>query len=254
MWNINTLSSDNFNISNWTTKVAKNIYDLLEHTNWASWLEASINSIEWRAKVFPEWQFLLSNWKTMLWSLSTNCIYWDWNIDTLSSWDDIAWNPTTYENTYNPNWNALVLMSMNINPEFKWWWLTDYLVWAVKDLAKNKWIKYIIWSFRPSWYWEYKMENWNIPFEEYLNLKNEQWYSIDPWIRSLQKKWMQPLKIDNNAMIVEMDYESFLKLKEENWKEISSWVWECWQVWQFFIEWDKAIYKEKNLWWQIPLN
>lgn len=244
---------ENVKHSNWTVDVSKKIYEILEHPNWAEWLEASINSIEWRAKVFPAWQFLLSIWDIPIASLSTNQINWDWNPDTLPCWDEIAGDPTTYEHTYNPMWNTLVLMSMNVDKNYQWLRLTDLLVWEVQKLAKKLWINHIIWSFRPSWFGKYKLNNWVISFEDYVSIKNDDWFSIDPWIRSLQKKWMKPMKVDDKAMTVELSIEEFQKFKKENWVQVKPGFWECGEVWQFEIVWNKAIYKEKNLWWKLPI-
>ncbi|MDD3302031.1 MAG: hypothetical protein PHN31_00620 [Candidatus Gracilibacteria bacterium] len=244
---------ENLKISNWSLDVSKSIYEILEKPNWAEWLEASINSIEGRSKVFPEGQFLLSNGKETLGSLSTNQIYWDGNPNTLQSWDDIAGDPTTYENTYNKNGNTLVFMSMNINNKFLGLRLTDYLVGAAKDFAKLNGIKHIIGSFRPSGYGKYKLENGYIKFEDYVNLKNNDGFSIDPWLRSLQKKGMKQIKIDDVAMKVELTMEEFLKYKKTNWIEQKPGIWECGEVGNFEVKNDKAIYTEKNVWGELPL-
>lgn len=45
-----------------------------------------------------------------------NRIDWDGQRDTLPCWDKIAGDPTDYSQTYKPEGNTLVAMSMNVDP------------------------------------------------------------------------------------------------------------------------------------------
>lgn len=108
----------NITTGNWTPHDAEKIFDILEKPNWAPWLAASKESIEGRSLVFPKGQLVIKSIDgTPIASLSTNQIYWDGKVETLPTWDDVAGEPTTYEKTYDPNGNALVMMSMNVHPE-----------------------------------------------------------------------------------------------------------------------------------------
>lgn len=109
---------ENIATGNWTPQDAEKIYNILEKPNWAPWLEASKESIEGRSIVFPQGQLVIKSIDgTPIASLSTNQIYWDGKVEALPTWDDVAGDPTTYEKTYHPNGNALVMMSMNVHPE-----------------------------------------------------------------------------------------------------------------------------------------
>lgn len=260
------------NIETWNNLEIEKIYEL-EQKCWAPWLEASYSSLKWRAKIFPLGQIALiskeQTWNAIAASLSLNQIHWNGEKDSLPSWDDVAWDPTTYENTYDPNGNALVLMSMNVNEKYHW--SHSPLLSSAKKLAKNKNLPYVIWSFRPNKFWAYittLFEQYGSEyflwidleklFAEYIE-KECNGKPIDQWIWILKKKYgMKPLKIDTNAMVVKVTIEEFHKYKkideqkEIYWYNIKDNIWSSGQTGFWYIYGDYAIYKESNVWWLIP--
>lgn len=250
----NILELWDLSVKNWSEVDIEKVFTDLEIKCWAPWLSASKNSLEWRAKVFEEWQFILTSWDNFLASLSTNLINWDWNKDSLKSWDEVAWDPTTFENTYEKNGNSLVLMSMNVNPLFRWLWLPNILIENANKLAEKLWLDYIIWSFRPSWYWSYKIDNNYDDFDKYIKTINQNWELIDPWLKVLTRNWMKMIKVDENAMVIELTEDEFEKLDKQNW--VYDWEkYECLEVWS----WTKTdnwtyLYKESNVWWVLDFN
>ncbi len=87
----------------WTTEKAQAILTQLEQPNWAPWLAAGVESLAGRAIVNPEGQFLLAAEDGgLIASLSTNKINWGGNPEILPTWDEVAGDPTTYEQTYCP--------------------------------------------------------------------------------------------------------------------------------------------------------
>lgn len=249
-------------IEQWSPESALDIYHTMEVYNWAPWLAATPDSLAGRADIFPEGQLLLRGPnKEILASLSTNRISWDGQADSLPSWDQVAGDPTTYEKTYQPDGNALVLMSMNVVPKYKKNGLATTLVQEVQELAKELGVEYLIGSFRPSEFGNYKAENGLTPFTNYVSMKTKKpdgFVPFDAWIRSLTRNGMQPIKIDENAMCVTIDLLEFEELKKtykpEIWKQTEVSIWECGEVGQWSIDEDAntAIYIESNVWGILP--
>lgn len=248
-------------VENWTPEQAQEIYNTLEHPNWAPWLEASEQTIAERAMVFPEGQLLISEGSQLLASLSMNQINWDGNSNTLPSWDVVAGlNTTNYSETFQPHGNTLVLMSMNVSAEAKGKQLPTHMIQYVKQLAGNLGIEHLVGSFRPTGYGEKKREfNFNLPFWDYCQMtKDNTDKPIDPWLRSLSWNGMKMIKEDPQAMVVPVSLEEFNQYKEQykpnDWLEIKPNVWECGEVGNWVVDMDKATYTESNVWGMLPLT
>lgn len=259
-------------VESWDTLDIGKIYEL-EKKCWVPWLEASYSSLKWRACIFPAGQIALISKEPkeaiISASLSLNQMYWDGDVDSLPSWDAVAWDPTTYEQTYDPNGNALVLMSMNVHEKYHW--AHAHLLAATKKLAIEKDIPYIIGSFRPNKFWAYIDNLWqqygtdyftdmdlDQLFEEYIQ-KESEWKSLDQWLGILKKKYgMKPLKIDTSAMIVSVtsaEFHEYKKIDAEKWiiwHNIKDNIWSCWQTGFWYLDGDGAVYQESNVWWLIP--
>lgn len=236
---------------------SQDIYHELETHCWAPWLEASIESLVGRAAVFPEGQLVIAANRDPLASLSTNKINWDGNPESLPSWDDVAGDPTTYEQTYVKDGNSLVLMSMNVYPRLEGYGLARKLIGAAKTQAVKLGVDYIIGSFRPNEFGKYKAQpgKWNTPFEEYCKMTREDGLPVDSWLRNLTRNGMKPLKVDPKAMTVGVPLDEFFKLlayyhKNGIWKEVASGVWECGEVGNWKVDHEKGVatYQESNLW------
>ncbi len=247
-------------IKNWSPEDANAIYDI-EHQNWAPWLEAKPPSLKGRAQVFPEGQLMMcSPNNEILATLSTNRINWDGQNNGLPTWDQVAGDPTTYEKTYSENGNALVLMSMSVNPEYKKSGLATLLVKEVVGLAKQLNIEYLVGSFRPNEFGGYKKNNNPFcDFTEYCQMVRDDNQPKDAWLRSLIRNGMKPIAVDHHAMAVTISLEEFNELKLQynpsNWLQLENNTWECGEVGSWQINTDNtATYIESNLWGQIPLQ
>ncbi|MCX7955832.1 MAG: hypothetical protein N2593_01845 [Patescibacteria group bacterium] len=243
-------------IKNWRNDDIKKIFEILEKPNWAPWLRASAETLEGRAKTFLEGQFLMIEKNGIpLVSLSTNRTFWNGNPNELPSWDEVAGDPPTFENTYQEAGNTLCLMSMNVNPEYQNSGLAslmiDYIINNKMHGTTN-----IIGSFRPNGFGKYKIEHPETNFSDYCSMTREDGLPIDPWLRTLIRNGMMPICVDPNAMRVEVPIEEFLNFKETYkpnlWREISSGLWECGEVGSWTIT-DKgiAVYTESNLWGRL---
>jgi GNAT superfamily N-acetyltransferase len=253
-----------FTVGSWKPEDILSIHQKLEVPNWAPWLAASEVSMVGRCLVFPEGQIVMKDTQGFpLASLSMNKINWDGDSESLPSWDDVAGDPTTYERTYVPKGNTLVLMSMNVNPEYQGAGHARALIEKAKLLTQELGVDYLIGSFRPNEYGKHKAINGvkALGFEEYASLKRDDGLSIDSWLRNLTRNGMKPLKVDPYAMIVTVtldDLAIYIKnYKSDMWKEVSPNVWECGEVgsWYIDVAQGSATYQESNLWgimWEKP--
>lgn len=248
-------------VKNWVPKDGILIYNQVEKYNWAPWLAATPETLTGRAKVFPEGQLVIKDesGKKILATLSTNRINWSGNIDELPCWDDVAGEPTDYSKTYVDDGNTLVLMSMNVHPEYQKEGLARKLIEEIKTQAKKLGVIHLIGSFRPNEYGKFKTQsdNWKVDFEEYCKMIRDDGWPIDGWLRSLMKNGMEPLITDRKAMTVTIITEEFLNLKSmepEKWKEVAPGTWECQEVGFWKVTDDQAVYQECNLWGKLIIN
>lgn len=241
---------------------AQIIFELLEHPNWAPWLEASADTLAARSRVFPYGQLVMKDHIGYpIASLSVNQIYWDGDPKSLPNWDTVAGEPTDYSQTYKPDGNTLVLMSMNVAPSQKGNKLPAKMIEAMQVVAKSFNIAHLIGSFRPSGYGLAKKGmGYSLDFEEYCLMKKfNSDKPIDPWLRSLVWSDMEMIAIDDHAMTVTVGIEEFLQyqktFKPEQWVEAKEGLWECEEVGSWVI--DKAsrfaTYTESNVWGVLPL-
>jgi len=260
-------------IQEWTEELIPEMYQSLEEPNWAPWLAAGYESMLGRSQVFPEGQLVILKGETPIASLSMNQVSWDGNTDNLPTWDDVAGDPTTYEQTYDPQGNTLVLMSMNVDPNEQGKQLPAKLVQQAQLLAASLNIDHLIGSFRPSQFGQAKAQfGADLSFWDYATQMKvskqdpegvfgspgeEANLPMDKWLRSLTWLGMNPIKEDITAMVVPVSIIDFEQYKKtyypESWWQSSENTWECSEVGTWFIEGDLATYKESNLWGELPL-
>jgi hypothetical protein len=251
-----------YTLSSWASKEVQALYSALEEPNWAPWLSASPETLAARADVFPEGQLVMKDPSgAYIGSLSLNQIMWDGKPNHLPSWDEVAGDPTDYSTTYNPHGNTLVLLSMNVSPEWKGKHVPSKLIINAKKLAFKLGIAHIMGSFRPSGYGEAKQQmGFDLDFAAYCNMtRQDSSKPIDPWLGSLWHMGMHMVAIDKNAMIVSVPMDEFLGFKQTYkpnvWKEIVPGTWECGEVgvWKVDEQMQSATYKESNVWGSLPL-
>lgn len=237
-----------------------NIVDL-EKRLWAPWLAASEDSIHGRMDIFPEGQLCVYDDYQLHASLSLNRIQWDGDPESLPSWDAVAGDPTTYENTYISDGNTLTMMSMNVNPESQGLRLPARLVDAAKKMAGREGIENIIGSFRPSEYGKATLDAIRrhevMPlFDNYATATDSEGLPLDAWLRSLSRNGMVPLKVDSDAMIVNISAAEFeQEVLQADWREVEvdghMIIW-CGQTGFFYKEADGSYtYKESNVWGKL---
>lgn len=231
----------------------------LEEPNWAPWLAASEATLSGRASVFPSGQLVMKDKSgAYVASLSMNQINMDPLGGTFPSWDSVAGYPTDYSQTYDLNGNTLVLMSMNVAPEYKGMRMPDKMIDHALIVAKELGVTYVLGSFRPTGYGHAKKElGHELDFTTYCNMLRDG-KPLDPWLRSLWWKGMDMLAVDNAAMVVEATMDEFDSYRKtyhpEMWEEVEPHMWECGEVGKWTVKLDigKATYIESNVWGRLP--
>lgn len=233
----------------------------LEEACWAPWLRTPKEQLENIATNFPTTQLLLRDSQgDVAATLTTSRINWDGNPSKLTTWDEVAGGSVEegdYSTTYIPDGNTICLMSMNVKPDLRGERLAPKLIGGIKIVAEELEIEHVIGPFRPSGYGNFKLEHGPTPFGEYCNMRREDGQPIDPWLRSLYRQKMEPLRIENDAMTVEVPLDTFKEYQEayrpDKWKEIDKGMWECGETGSWHIKEDTAIYGEPNIWGTIPV-
>lgn len=250
-----------YHLESWKPTDVSAIYRL-EKACWAPWLRKPEQHIETIARNFPQTQLLLRNQRgDIAATVTTNRIYWDGNPTSLTTWDTVAGGSegaSDYTKMYTPDGNTLCLMSMNVDPTIQGAGLAPRLVEGMRDIAKGLGIGHLISSFRPSGYGDFKLRHGPVPFAEYCAMTREDGEPLDPWLRSVSRLGMQPLRIEERSMVVEAPIDTFREYRETyrpyKWKEVDTDKWECGETGSWFVNGDHAIYVEPNIWGEIPIQ
>ncbi|MCA9331289.1 GNAT family N-acetyltransferase [Candidatus Saccharibacteria bacterium] len=212
------MSLDNVEIVPWQLLGTEGIKQIhaIEQQTWAPWLAASYESLEGRAHVNPLGQLAVVSANGEIYaSLSTNQIDWSGEVGDLPSWDDVAGDPTDYSQTYAPEGNTTVLMSMNVHPDMQGQQLPSQLVHAITSKAQeNEGMQYVIGSFRPSEFSDTTLEDPNTDFAEYVQAVREDGLPADKWLRVLTRMGMTQLAVDEHAMRVSINVDEFTALRD----------------------------------------
>jgi GNAT superfamily N-acetyltransferase len=254
----------------------------LEAASWAPWLRFDGYQLSKQKEIFPEGQFTAKGEDgSLLGFLSTNRISWDGSANSLPTWDQIAGPSSTYEETYRPDGNTLVLMSMSVSQEARGKGIPGLLIGQLKDYAAKNDVEKIIGDFRPSGFGLYKKTTGDLNFENYCRLAREDGKLSDGWLRSVQKMGMQELRPDPRSMVVSAMLDEFEAYKAsynpDNWWQVKDkkqleyllgWhrpdnelqsideVWECEEAGTWYVDRSngRAAYIESNLWGSLPIE
>lgn len=238
---------------------AQKIFDELEVPNWAPWLRASVETLRKRAEVFPEGQIAVWEGERPIANISLARFNYDGNPDDLKTWDELMGIPATGEKTYNPDGNAIGMMSINVKQDYQGQGLAKTIIDSVRDVASKLGVKYIMGSFRPTQFGEHGHKNPHANFTGYVGSKREDNLPMDAWLRILTRNGMRMLRIDDAAMVVtdvtRGEFDDYRKTyKPEKWKQISPTVWRCGETGVWFVGKKNAVYAESNVWGILDNN
>lgn len=236
----------------------------LEEINWAPWLRKSSDNMSWIASKFPDTQLLVRNESgNVVAALTANRINWDGNVQSLGTWDDVVRGSKRagdYSSTHVADGNTICLTSSAVDPLTKGEGLAAKLVTEMRQVGRELGVDHLIGPFRPSAYGEYKLEHGPVDFAEYCAMTREDGQPLDPWIRNAKRLGMQPLRVEEASMVVEVPMEKFEEYKATyhptKWKDFGEGRWECGETGSWYVspENGKATYVEPNLWGEIPLK
>lgn len=248
-------------ISKWTKTDHPDLYKLEEKT-WAPWLRKPQKNFAIITKIFPEGQRKVMNIKGEIVAMfSTNRINWDGEIDTLPTWDSVAGGSIeqgNFSSTYIADGNTLDIMSISVDPQMQGKGLATILFNEIINIAQDLGVEYLIASFRPCGFGNFKVESGAIPFDQYCRITTEDGLPRDPWLRIATRYGMVPLRIEKAAISVEVTKTKFEEFKKtynpNNWSQNSEGQWECGEAGVWTLKGNKAIYVEPNLWSEIPIG
>lgn len=252
------------------------IFEVLEKPNWPPWLRFTAQDFEYHARVFPDGQILLCDTAdSPVATLSTNHVAWSGRVLELPTWDDVAGDPPTYEATFDPRGNTIVLMSMSLRADVKGHRVTDLLIKAALALATQVGADYLIGDVRPNGFGPHKVANPNAGFNEYAESCRPDGLPIDHWLRAMTRKGMRPLRVDLRAMTSHAKEEAFERFRAtyrpERWYRVTNGdtirlrlrehdpaatlttvdeVWECGETGTWYVDRGagQALYVESNRW------
>ncbi len=258
------------------------IYEQLEKPNWAPWLQFGAKTLAKQSEVFPEGQISILDEKGVpRIALSANRIEWDGLTGSLPTWDDIAGESCSYEDTYKKTGNTFALMSMAVRREEKGAGLSNQIIEMVQEYAEREDIQHIIGDFRPSNFADYKRQTGQFNFEDYIALTREDGLPADGWLRTVTRKGMKVLRPDARAMVIMSSLDDLGKFsreyKPEQWWQVKDpaqlsylleWhqplidienvdeVWECGETGTWYIDSanGRAVYIESNVWGELPTH
>lgn len=244
----------NYEVRPYKPSEAGMIFDELEKPNWAPWLRASEEVLEKRAEVFPQGQIAIWKEGLPIANISLARFNYDGNPQNLKTWDELMGDPPTGEKTFNLQGNALGMMSINVHPKQQGSGLTTEIVGAVKKLAQELGIEYIMGSFRPTQFGDHSIKNPHASFKDYVDTKRpEDNLPIDGWLRILTRNGMRMLRVDDAAMVIpdisREQFDEYRKTyKPDRWKQISPSVWRCGETGVWLVGEKSAVYAESNVW------
>jgi len=262
-------------------RLAELLYTTLEEPNWAPWQRwNSAKELQRPTEIFPEGQFVA--WDAFgapaaaLW---TNRINWRGDISSLQSWDAVAGIDWTFEDTYQPDGNTIVLMAISVRADQTGQQLPAHLIALLRDYVKRSGgIQHLISDFRPSEFSDHKQTTGDFDFENYVYRRRDDGLPWDRWLRTITRLGMEPLCVDFRAMVIPATIEQVSDYRAAH--KSSQWyrvvdpeairtlihrhqperdiervdeIWECGETgsWYLNTQTGKAVYVEGNLWGRL---
>lgn len=251
-------------------------YERLEIESWAPWLRYSRSVLAHHVRAFPEDQFFAYDEAGLVGALSTNRISWDGDPASLTSWRAIAGARLDYEDTHVADGNTLVTLSMSIASRSRGSGVAGRLLDAVRTSARERGLEHVIGSYRPPGYGSFKLGD-DRGFLAYADLSGREGLPLDPWLRSLTRRGMERLGVDEQAMVLEVELGDFETLGR---RSSSPWVrvvdardaslheaalplaladcefWEVGQTGTWYVDRaaGRAVYIESGVWGAVPLD
>ena len=194
------------------TRVSVLQYERLEAQSWPPWLRFSRSALVQHVRTFPEEQFFAQDERGLVGALSANLISWDGDPALLGTWDAVAGAGQDYLETHDRHGNTLVLMSMSIAGRSRAKGIARRLLDAARRGVRDRGLDHLVGDFRPSGYGSFKLRD-ERDFRTYIELVDQDGTPIDPWLRAVSRIGMERLRVDDTAMVVDVDLREFERLR-----------------------------------------
>ncbi|NRS47241.1 GNAT family N-acetyltransferase [Brevibacillus sp. HB2.2] len=197
---------------------------------------------------FSPYQFMLTDEADEVMAVG-NAIpfYWDGTVEGLpKGWDDVFLQGIEdYRQEKQPN--ALSALSISIDPRYRGLGLSKQMVTAMKDIAKENGLAYLVAPVRPSLKHKYPLT----PMDKYVQWKTADDAPFDPWVRTHWKLGATIMQVAPESMLIRgslTDWESWTGMK---FPESGSYIIpDALVPVQVDVEKDEVVYIEPNIWMQ----
>ncbi|WP_432775295.1 GNAT family N-acetyltransferase [Brevibacillus gelatini] len=223
--------------ASWSTfmlhdEVAEQHYDRLE---------------EW----FGSFQYLLTDENDTVMAVGNSIpFYWDGTLEGMpKGWDDVFLRGIEgYAQGQKPN--TLSALSISIDPKHRGLGLSRQMVTAMKDIAKQNGLEYMVVPVRPSLKHKYPL----IPMENYLEWKTADGAPFDPWVRTHWKMGGKIMKVAAESMLIRGSLAKWEEWTGMNFPGSGMYIIPGALVpVRVEAEKDEAVYVEPNVWMQHVL-
>lgn len=160
--------------------------------------------------------------------------------------------------------NAIVLVAMTVDPEYRGRRIPTLLLDDVRRTATRLGLEHVIAPFRPNGYGAYKAERRvaHAPelFEEYCARRDEAGLPSDPWLRVLAHNGVRFIRIEPRSYSVIGSIEAFEAYRRrhhpETWYSPAPDVWECGETPTWYVDRCRRIVRsiEPNIWGVLPVD
>lgn len=254
----------------------------LESQCWAPWLRFSESDLAGQARIFPEGQLVVTaaDGITPLGMMACNRVEWTGLVDELPTWDGVAGQPPTFENTYDPAGNSVVMMSISIQPSTRGRGIAHELISMIRAVVRRLDVERLIAPCRPSRFGSHRRLTGLTDFATYCELTRDDGWPIDPWLRALTRQGLAAMKIDPRAMVVPASHGDLADYQESSsltWATVTDEslvrelitfhgvrgdlahvdrVLDCGETGWWFLDDTRgeAVYVEANIWGELPLE
>lgn len=160
--------------------------------------------------------------------------------------------------------NAVCLVAISVDPEYRKHKLPTLLIGAAKQAAQRLGYAYVVSPFRPNSYGAYKAErklgHSDALFLEYCQQTNADGLPLDPWLRNVVRHGARLVKPVQRSMALAGSLPKFERLRKNfrpaDWYSPATDVWECGETCTWYIDRARrqAVSVESNCWGVMDLR
>ncbi|MED4753340.1 GNAT family N-acetyltransferase [Brevibacillus choshinensis] len=173
--------------------------------------------------------------------------YWDGTAEDLpKGWDDVFLRGIEgYRQELQPN--TLSALSISIHPKYRGLGLSRQMVTAMKEIAKQNGLEYMVAPVRPSIKYKYPLT----PMDRYIQWNTAEGAPFDPWVRTHWKLGAKIVQVAEESMFIRgslAEWESWTGMK---FPESGTYIIpDALTPVQIDVEKNEAVYIEPNIWMQ----